>query len=346
MQAVLFSFSKRGGLLSAAAGKVLAGLGYHAECYTMPKFADASDELIAADDYKAVCAEAFKTAEVLVFVGAAGIAVRTIAPHVKSKTTDPAVLVIDEQANFVISLLSGHIGGANELARKLAAELKAQAVITTATDVNKLFAVDEWAANNDMAITDMHAAKEFAAALVAGKKVGCYSDYPLAGALPANVELCDNGEIGMAISTDSRKKPFAVTVGLVPRIVHLGIGCRRDTPAEKLETFVLAQLAEHGYDLRSVKSVASAELKANEKGLLQFMEKYNLSGAFYSAEELQSAKGDFTPSDFVKSITGVDNVCERAAVLASGGRLTVKKTAHDGMTLAIAEEPLTIDFEN
>lgn len=346
MQAVLFSFSKRGGLLSVATGKALAGLGYEAECYTMPKFADADEGLTATDDYKAVCAEAFKTAEVLVFVGAAGIAVRTIAPYVKSKITDPAVLVIDEQANFVISLLSGHIGGANELARKLAAELKAQAVITTATDVNKLFAVDEWAAKHDMAITDMHAAKEFAAALVAGKKVGCYSDYPLVGGLPVNVGQCNSGEIGMAIAADSSKKPFSVTVGLVPRIVHLGIGCRRNTPVEKLEAFVMTQLAEHGYDLRSVKSVASAELKANEKGLLQFMEKYNFSGTFYSAEELQNAEGDFTPSNFVKSVTGVDNVCERAAVLASGGRLTVRKTAHDGMTLAIAEEPLTIDFEN
>ena len=175
-----------------------------------------------------------------------------------------------------------------------------------------LFAVDEWASNHDMVIDDMHAAKEFAAALVDGKTVGFYSDYPLAGALPKNVERADSGEIGVAITTDSTKKPFDTTLTLIPQIVHLGIGCRRDTPFEKLEAFVLSQLEEHGYDLRSVKNIAS----------------------------------DFTPSEFVKSVAGVDNVCERAAVLASGGKLTVKKIAHNGMTLAIAEEPLTIDFEN
>lgn len=346
MQAVLFSFSRRGGVLNASVGRFLADMGYEAMCYTMPKFADACEGLTATSDYKTVCAEAFKTAELLVFVGASGIAVRAIAPHVKSKTTDPAVLVIDEQANFVISLLSGHIGGANEMARKIAAEIGAQAVVTTATDVNKLFAVDEWAAKNGMAIENMKSAKVFAAALVAGEKTGFYSDYPLKGTLPVNVEQCENAATGMAITTDSNKKPFGTTVVLLPQIVHLGIGCRRNTPMEKIETFVLAELARHGIDIRCVKGIASVDLKASEQGLLQFMEKYNLPGVFYSAEELKEAQGEFTPSAFVQSIAGVDNVCERAAVLASGGKLTVKKTAHDGVTLAIAEEPLTIDFEN
>ncbi len=346
MQAVLFSFSGRGGQLSAAIGRLLTGLGYNAECYTMPKFANACAGLTATDNYKAVCADAFNKADVMVFIGAAGIAVRAIAPHVKSKTTDPAVLVIDERANFVISLLSGHIGGANELARRIAAEINAVPVITTATDVNSLFAVDEWAARRGMVIGDMKAAKDFAAALVAGKTAGFYSDYPVKGSLPHCLKECSSGEVGMAVTTDCRKKPFAVTVGLMPAIVHLGIGCRRNTPLEKIEGFVLAELARHGYDMRCVKEIASIDLKKDEQGLLAFADKYNVPARFYSAGELLGAEGDFTPSAFVKSIAGVDNVCERAAVLASGGRLTVRKTAHDGVTLAVAEEPLTIDFEN
>ena len=346
MRAAVFSFSKRGGQLNAAVGRFLTDCGYDTTCYTMPKFAGDCEGLTATEDYKAVCADEFKTADVLVFVGACGIAVRAVAPCVKSKTTDPAVLVIDEQANFVISLLSGHIGGANLLARKIADAIGAEPVVTTATDVNSLFAVDEWAAQHNMVIGDMQAAKAFAAALVDGKTVGCCCDYPLQGALPHNVVLAESGEVGVAITTDASKKPFAKTVTLIPQIVHLGIGCRRNTSLEKIEALVLAEMAKHGYDMRSVKDIASVDLKKDEPGLLAFVDKYNVPANFYSAAELEAAEGEFTPSEFVKGVAGVDNVCERAAVLASGGTLTVHKTAQDGVTLAIAVEPLTIDFEN
>ena len=340
MQAVIFSFSKRGGLLNAAIGRFLAGIGCEAKCCTMPKFAGVCEGLTAIDDYKAVCAEYFNKADALIFIGASGIAVRAIAPHVKSKTTDPAVLVIDECANFVISLLSGHIGGA----RQIAAAIKAVPVVTTATDVNNLFAVDEWATRRGMVIESMQAAKDFAAALVAGKTAGLCSDYAIKGALPSGVELAGSGETGMAVTTCKNNKPFGTTVVLMPKILHLGIGCRRNTPLEKIENFVLAEMEKHGFDMRCVKSIASVDLKKDEAGMLAFAAKHNVPVKFYTAAELQQAKGDFTPSAFVKSIAGVDNVCERSAVLASGGCLKLRKTAHDGVTLAVAEEPLIIDF--
>ena len=254
------------------------------------------------------------------------------------------MLVIDECANFVISLLSGHIGGANGLARQIAAAIKAVPVVTTATDVNNLFAVDEWAARRGMVIESMQAAKDFAAALVAGKTAGLCSDYAIKGALPSGVELAGSGETGMAVTTCKNKKPFNTTVVLMPKILHLGIGCRRNTPLEKIENFVLAEMEKHGFDMRCIKSIASVDLKKDEAGLLAFAAKYNVPVKFYTAAELQQAKGDFTPSAFVKSIAGVDNVCERSAVLASGGCLKLRKTAHDGVTLAVAEEPLIIDF--
>ena len=319
MLAVIFSFSKRGGLLNAAIGRFLAGIGCEAECCTMPKFAGVCE------------AEYFNKADALIFIGASGIAVRAIAPHVKSKTTDPAVLVIDECANFVISLLSGHIGGANGLARQIAAAIKAVPVVTTATDVNNLFAVDEWAARRGMVIESMQAA-------------GLCSDYAIKGALPSGVELAGSGETGMAVTTCKNNKPFNTTVVLMPKILHLGIGCRRNTPLEKIENFVLAEMEKHGFDMRCVKSIASVDLKKDEAGLLAFAAKHNVPVKFYTAAELQQAKGDFTPSAFVKSIAGVDNVSERSAVLASGGCLKLRKTAHDGVTLAVAEEPLIIDF--
>ena len=217
-------------------------------------------------------------------------------------------------------------------------------VVTTATDVNNLFAVDEWAARRGMVIESMQAAKDFAAALVAGKTAGLCSDYAIKGSLPSGVELAGSGETGMAVTTCKNKKPFNTTVVLMPKILHLGIGCRRNTPLEKIENFVLAEMEKHGFDMRCVKSIASVDLKKDEAGLLVFAAKHNVPVKFYTAAELQQAKGDFTPSAFVKSIAGVDNVCERSAVLASGGCLKLRKTAHDGVTLAVAEEPLIIDF--
>ena len=148
----------------------------------------------------------------------------------------------------------------------------------------------------------------------------------------------------MAVTTCKNRKPFGTTVVLMPKILHLGIGCRRNTPLEKIENFVLAEMEKHGFDMRCVKSIASVDLKKDEAGLLAFAAKHNVPVKFYTAAELQQAKGDFTPSAFVKSIAGVDNVCERSAVLASGGCLKLRKTAHDGVTLAVAEEPLIIDF--
>ena len=131
----------------------------------------------------------FEDCEAVVFIGACGIAVRGIAPYVKSKKTDPAVLVIDECGMFVISLLSGHLGGANALAREAADFLGAQAVVTTATDLHDRFAVDVFAKRNGCEIFPMTAAKAFSAALLAGEPVGFYSDFPWEGELPAGLVL-------------------------------------------------------------------------------------------------------------------------------------------------------------
>ena len=122
--------------------------------------------------------------EGVIFVGACGIAVRSIAPYIAGKKTDPAVLVIDECGKFVIALLSGHLGGANELALRCAGYLKAVPVVTTATDLHSRFAVDVFAKKNGCAIFHMKAAKEASAALLAGESIGFYSEFPWDGELP------------------------------------------------------------------------------------------------------------------------------------------------------------------
>ena len=242
MEAAIYSFSLRGAELAKRIEAVLSDLDYSVSNKTVANYAEQANLAPMLPDHNAACGEDFARCQLLVFVGAVGIAVRTIAPYIKSKLTDPAVLSIDERGNFVIPLLAGHIGGANEMARYVAAALKAQACVTTATDVNGLFAVDEWAARNNMVLCSLKAAKDFAAALVAGDTVGLYVDagFEIVGDLPKQVEINGSLPIGMAVTLSKRLAPFRqATVRLVPKIVHLGIGCKRNTPLERIEELVL-----------------------------------------------------------------------------------------------------------
>ena len=279
----------------------------------------------------------FAEMDAIIFIGACGIAVRSIAPYVKSKKTDPAVLCMDEQGKFVISLLSGHIGGANELAEEAAAVTGAVPVITTATDVNHKFAVDVFAVKNHCEICEMELAKEAAALLVDGKKVGFCSRFPVEGTIPEELgtESAEDLRMGICITTSEQDSPYERTLHLIPRIITVGIGCKKNTPSERIEEKVLAALAAAGISEKAVLQAASIDLKAQEPGILHLVEKYRWKYRTFSAEELERAEGTFTPSSFVKKITGIDNVCERSAVLA-GGRLIRKKEAADGVTVALS----------
>ena len=348
MRAAVYSFSLRGAQLSKKVGELLVSLGYEVQVEALPKYAEEAQLPAMEGNHYAVTEAAFKDCQAIVYVGSVGIAVRSIAPYLKSKLVDPAVISLDECGNFIIPLVAGHIGGANELARVLAAHIGGQACVTTATDVNGLFAVDEWAARNRMVICSLNAAKDFAGALVHNDVVGLYSDFPIVEPLPRQIEQTkEKGKylVGMAVTLDKMAQSFLTTVRLLPKIVHLGIGCRRNTPLEAIEALVLPELERLKIDKRCVVDIASVDLKQDEQGLLDFAQKYKWRTNFYSAEELQKVEGDFTPSDFVKSVVGVSNVCERSAVKASGGgKLLLPKKSLNGVTLAIAIEDITLDL--
>lgn len=347
MRAAVYSFSLRGAELSKSVGTLLTSLGYKVRVETLPKYAAEAQLPAMEDNHYQVTEAAFKDCQAIVYVGSVGIAVRSIAPFLKSKLVDPAVISVDERGNFVIPLVAGHIGGANELARVLAADLEAQACVTTATDVNGLFAIDEWAARNGMVICSLLAAKNFAGALVHNDTVGCYSDFPVVQPLPRQIELTqEQGKypVGMAVTLDKTLQPFEVTCRLLPKIVHLGIGCRRGTTLEAIEDLVLPQLERLKIDRRCVVGVASVDLKKDEQGLIAFAEKYHWPLRFYSADELAAVKGDFTASSFVAGVVGISNVCERSAVKSSGGELLLPKTSLNGVTLAVAAARLTLDL--
>lgn len=287
-------------------------------------------------------AEKFNDYDAFIFVGATGIAVRYIAPHIKSKDVDPAVIVLDEHAGFVIPLLSGHLGGANELANLIADELCATPVITTATDINAKFAVDLWTKKTNQSITDISKIKDVSSAILRNEKIGIYSDFEIIGTLPKQIIECsndvdENPNIGIAVSLDEKKKPFKNTLNAVPKIVVLGVGCRRNTESAKFEDFILKILRNENISIKAVDMIASIDIKKDEKCILDFSNKYGIPFKTANADELMTVPGEFSSSSFVKSITGVDSVCERsAAYFSKNNKILLGKTSHNGMTCSIA----------
>lgn len=287
----------------------------------------------------------FAEKRAMIFVSATGIAVRAIAPWIRDKMTDPPVVTVDEGAQFVIPLLSGHVGGANELARHIADWLEAVPVITTATDVNGKFAVDLFASAYHMTIIDRKEAKNISAAVLEGKQIGVFSDLPIKK-LPDGFVMdrwCEEN-ICITVKDPSFPEKKASYLRLVPRAVVLGVGCRRGTDPEFMKEKVFAFLKEHGIDPTAVKAIASVDVKQDEPAVLGLKQVFDgeclhqpCEQRFYTPEQLNQVPGDFKESAFVKKQIGVGNVCERSAC-AAGGKLLVEKQAGDGITLAAALE--------
>ena len=272
----------------------------------------------------------FPEADALIFIAAAGIAVRCIAPFVRDKFRDPAVLAVDENGRFVISLLSGHAGGANRLCGLLAEALGAQPVITTATDGRGLFAVDVFAAENGLQISDRTTAKQISARILAGEILKIYFEeglQPPAGSGNrfendrkgvCRMGVCrtpDRADADIIVSFRYIEGDRKEALYLIPRAVVLGIGCRRGTTVEAVRKAALQILRTSGVFRRAVAGIASIDLKKEEAGLLAFAEEWDLPLTFYAAEELARVPGTFSSSEFVRTITGVDCVCERSALL-------------------------------
>lgn len=293
----------------------------------------------------------WQSREGLLFIGAAGIAVRTIAPFLRDKFTDPAVVVMDEKGRFAIPLVSGHVGGANALAMTLGQILGSTPVITTATDVNGVFAVDIFAKENRLHLSDRFLAKQISADLLAGRPVGWRADwgsFPMPEGFVMACRAQDAGEghtygegekvpegpgTAVWITVSSRERPGWLK--LIPKAVIVGMGCRKDIPFQSLSQAVDQMLADHHISGQAVFGVATIDRKAGEPAVAELIKSRNWNLLSYTAEELEKAPGVFPESEFVRKTVGTGNVCQRAALL-SGGRLLAEKTRFPGITIALA----------
>lgn len=336
--AKIVSFTDRGAALALRVRESLSGM--LAERYD--RFGDLSLRKTALSRF---AQQAMVDCELIVFIGAAGIAVRAVAPYLAGKAFDPAVLVLDENGRFVIPLLSGHLGGANAFALGLAGALGAQAVITTATDGRGVFAADSWAREQNLVVLETGRIRKVSAALLRGERVGFRSEAPVEGRIPPGLETRGSFPAGIAVGFDTRSEPFGCTLHLVPRAVYAGIGCRRGAGERAIEAAVRAALEAAGLPWEALCAAATIDRKAREPGLAGFCAAHGLALSAFSAEELAGVPGEFTASAFVRETVGVENVCERAAVCAAkGGRLLLAKTVRDGVTVALAAGERRVSF--
>lgn len=351
MNISLICFTARGFQTEKKIVSALSGAGHRVTPYVQGKYAACA----ASDSELAFCAvqegglsrwagEQFLASDALVFVGACGIAVRAIAPWVKDKRTDPAVVVADEAGTYVIPILSGHLGGANELAVFIAGAIGGLPVITTATDIQGKFAVDVFAKEEGLCIDDMGAAKAVSADLLAGEPVGLFCDFPMGEELPAGLlknTLCKHN-IWITISKkDGPQEGEKRRLKLVPRCTAVGVGCKRGTNKEAIRSVLEEAMEASHIDMRSIFALASIDLKRGEAGICGLARELGVPFLAYSKEELESVPGTFTESAFVRKTTGTGNVCERAAMaaclgLAKEGRLLFSKYAKQGVTIAAA----------
>lgn len=327
----------------------------------------------------------WKVYQGFVFVSAVGIAVRLIAPCLRDKLSDPAVVALDEKACFSIPLAAGHVGGANQLAGSIAALLGAVPVITTATDVEHKFAADLFAKQNGIPIRgqDRRAVKNISAAILEEKPVGLYCEYEICGAVPKELTVVKRQEEiacfsacivipktdETALAAEQRNLPEDPGYGgtilrLVPRDVILGIGCRKGMSSERIQKAIQEALRSCKISVNRLDAVASIALKAGEPGIQEAAGQLGLPFITYPAECLSGITGVSRESDFVRTVTGIGNVCERAAIfwaLQEMERETkfcgsaeerqreieilLPKTIYEGITLAAVRKKWSVHFE-
>lgn len=298
--------------------------------------------------------EAFSKHLPVLFVGAVGIAVRLTAPYVRDKLQDSPVIVMDERAGFVIPILSGHMGGANELAWQMAEAVGAQPVLTTATDVSGVWAVDVFARRNGFTVRQRSGIKGISEKLLRGEPVTAAIDEKITdmtakgqpqGESTSYVRIYGSGERLPAektakpdlwITADKRERDCTLQLMCKPYV--MGVGCKKGKTFEELCEFLHERLAAEHIDMEDVWSLGSIDLKGRERGLLTFAAYHHLPFEIFTADELNAQQGDFSESNFVQEITGAANVCERSAMALAGegGELVLRKCCGNGMTLAVA----------
>lgn len=349
MSMSIFSLTKGGYDLSKQLNEAFPA----ASLYVSHKVGQPPHQLMKGT-FKSCVAQAFERDTALVFVMATGIVVRTLAPLLKHKTTDPAIIVIDEKGQHVISLLSGHIGGGNALAHEVADAIGGTAVITTSSDVQNKIAVDVFAMKNNLLIENMKDATLFASGVVNNESLTLLTDGKTFAKFDQqwSLRVVQDGDVLLKIIEEeldnisnlllisNRCVHKNVTLQLIPRNIVLGIGCRRGVEKERILSVIEQTMKDLKLKAVALKCIGTVDVKADEIGLIESAKALGVPLNIISREKIKTVEDQFKGSDFVEKTIGVRAVCEPTAMLASAkeGRFLMEKTSFDGITIAVWEE--------
>lgn len=339
-------------------GRKLLSLLDSATLYASSSTSASSDEdLITFDTLRSFAEEQFHQYDAFLCIMAAGIVVRVFAPLLEGKDRDPAVLVMDETASFVIPLISGHLGGANHLARRIGDETKSTPVITTATDINNVPAIDERERTEGMTLHPLCHIKTVNLALLDGERIHVYSDEPLDWS-PSHFRIHQLDSAG-PISLD--QFTFSSSCGVIvsnrissgetelpilflrPRNLYAGVGYRKNREADALISEIESTLERCYKHQSSLAALCTIDLKENDRAILETADYFDVPIRFFSGTELETFEDRCNTSEFVKETTGAGSVCEAAALAASNHQPTMiqEKTTSNGITTALVEDTFT-----
>lgn len=310
-----------------------------ASIYAQSKHKDSSDGIIWFEkNTKIMIEEIFKEYESIICIFSLGAVIRLISNLLKDKKTDPAVIVIDDKANFVISTLSGHLGGANSLTKSIADILNSTPVITTAADVNETIAVDLLGSEFKWRIENFENVTKISAFMVNEEKIGVYQDTGETKwwnkELPKNVSIVkdidelrsDVFKAGLIISDKIITDPLLVNKSVIyrPKSLVVGLGFHWDTTQKEIEDGILKVLKENGLSFHSIRNLSTINRGKSPASLGSFSDKHGIPLEFYDKEKLDKIMVP-NPSDVVKKYEGTSSVSEASSILSSGGELIVTK---------------------
>ncbi|MFW6251991.1 MAG: cobalt-precorrin 5A hydrolase [Halanaerobium sp.] len=319
------------------------------DLYLPKKLKETDEDYFTFNSLGSLVSSIFEEYEALIFIMALGIVVRVIAPLLKSKRTDPAVLTIDDTAQNVISTLSGHLGGANQLTLEIAEILDANPVITTATDCSNQPAFDLLAQRLNCEIKPFARLKKANGALLFKQELHIFSDYQLNLKEDHKLRIYPLSELNQ----DLKSEAFEVIISnqkfklkknqlqLIPQNLIIGIGCRKGKTAAELDKALNKLLSEYKLNRESIKKLATIDLKKNEAGILKLAAKNNWPLEIIERQQIREIEKELKieKSDFVKKTIGVAAAAAPAAVLAAdSGSLIIDKQKYAGITLAVVEE--------